>query len=208
VAYAVADHLGFAKEEVRWVALAYTSSFKPGPKDYDFYLAQVSIKPKRAQNADFSPGYYQVNQALIALKGSPITQVTSLADLKDYKLGAPLGSTSYDYIVDTIQPTKDPGVYDSLNDVNSALQAGQIDGEVVDYPTAFFITGSGEVKNSVVVGQFPTVGQPEEFGLVLQKDSPLTACVDQAVTSLKDDGTMQSLEDQWLSKAAGAPVLS
>jgi polar amino acid transport system substrate-binding protein len=208
LAYLVAEQLGFSEDQVEWVALPYTASYKPGPKDFDFYLAQVSITERRERNADFSVGYYDVAQALIALDGEPITEATSLEELKEFTLGAPIGSTSYEYITDVIQPTVQPKVYDTLNDANSALQAGQIDGEVVDYDTAFFITGSGEVENSVVVGQFPqTGGTTEQFGLVLEQGNPLKACLDQALESLRADGTLQAAQEEWLDQAAEAPVL-
>ena len=118
-----------------------------------------------------------------------------------------MGTTSFDYIQSNIQPAQKPSVFDTLNDVNSALKAGQIDGEVVDLPTAFFITGAGEVKNSVVVGQFPSIGGQEHFGMVFQKGDPLVQCVNFALDSLKAKGTLEQLQKQWLSQAAGAPVL-
>jgi len=207
VAYAVAAQLGFHKDDVVWIPEPFGKSFAPGPKDFDFDINQISFKPARAKAVDFSKSYYDVNQALIAIKGTPIANATSLAALKPFKLGAPVGTTSFDYIQSNIQPTQKPSVFDTLNDVNSALKAGQIDGEVVDLPTAFFITGAGEVKNSVVVGQFPSIGGQEHFGMVFQKGDPLVQCVNFALDSLKAKGTLEQLQKQWLSQAVGAPVL-
>jgi polar amino acid transport system substrate-binding protein len=206
VAYAVADQLGFAKNEVQWVVVPFDQSFKPGPKSFDFDINQISISPERANNVDFSEPYYDVNQSLVALKGSSLTKAKSLAEVKDAKLGAQIGTTSLDYINDEIQPSKKASVYNTNNDVISALKAKQIDGIVVDLPTAFFVTAV-QVPNGTVVGQFPDAGDQEQFGLVLAKDSALTDCVDKAVTALRDDGTLDSIKQEWLADKANAPVL-
>jgi polar amino acid transport system substrate-binding protein len=206
VAYAVADKMGFAKNEVEWVVVPFDQSFKPGPKNFDFDINQISIKPERENNVDFSQPYYDVNQALVALKASSLANAKTIADVKDAKLGAQIGTTSLTYINDEIQPSKKASVYNTNNDVISALKAKQIDGIVVDLPTAFFITAV-QVPNGTIVGQFPDAGEQEQFGLVLAKDSPLTDCVSEAVTALRDDGTLDQIQQEWLADKANAPVL-
>jgi polar amino acid transport system substrate-binding protein len=206
VAYAVADKMGFTKGEVEWTVVPFNNSFKPGPKDFDFDINQISYTPKRAESVDFSDSYYDVNQSVVALKDSTIANATSLADLKDATLGAPVGTTSYDYITQNIQPSSQPQVYDTLDAGVAALKAKQIDGLVVDLPTAFFVTAV-QVPNGKIVGQFPTVGSQEYFGMVLQKDSPLTECVDEALAQLKDSGELAQIQQTWLSDKASAPVL-
>jgi polar amino acid transport system substrate-binding protein len=206
VAYAVAEKMGFAKNEVEWVVVPFDQSFKPGPKNFDFDINQISIKPERAKNVDFSEPYYDVNQALVALKGSSLANAKTIADVKDAKLGAQIGTTSLTYINEEIQPSKEPSVYNTNNDVISALKAKQIDGIVVDLPTAFYVTAV-QVPSGTIVGQFPDAGEQEQFGLVLAKDSSLTACVDKAVTALRDDGTLDQIQQEWLADKANAPVL-
>jgi polar amino acid transport system substrate-binding protein len=206
VAYAVAKELGFSPDEVEWTVVPFNQSFKPGSKRFDFDINQISFSEQRAKSVDFSDSYYDVNQALVALKGTPIADAESLADLKGYKLGAQIGTTSYDYILENIDPDKKPSVYDSNADVISALKAKQIDGLVVDLPTAFFVSAV-EVPNGTIVGQFATVGEQERFGMVFEKGSPLVECVNKALQSLKDDGTLASIQQEWLSDKADAPVL-
>jgi polar amino acid transport system substrate-binding protein len=184
VAYAVAKEMGFTNAEVEWTVVPFNNSFKPGPKDFDF----------------------DINQSVVALNDSKIANATSLADLKDAKLGAPVGTTSYDYITENIQPSQQPQVYDTLDAGVAALKAKQIDGLVVDLPTAFFITAV-QVPNGKIVGQFPTIGSQEYFGLVLAKDSPLTECVNEALAHLKDSGELSQIQQTWLSDKASAPVL-
>ncbi|MDQ2983332.1 MAG: ABC transporter substrate-binding protein [Actinomycetota bacterium] len=207
VVYAIAKKLGLKKGDVVWVVVPFEQSFKPGTKHFDFDVNQVSYTADRAKSVDFSDSYYDVNQGLVGIKGKPITTAKSIADLKGYKLGAQLGTTSYDYITNKIKPSKKPAVYSTSNDVNSGLKAGQIDGIVVDLPTAFYITGSGQVANSVIVGQFPTEATPEHFGLVFEKGLGLVSCVNKALASLKSDGTLDKLRGEWLSNKGGAPVL-
>jgi len=206
VAYAVAKEMGFTNAEVEWTVVPFNNSFKPGPKDFDFDINQISYTPKRAEVVDFSDSYYDVNQSVVALKDSKIANATSLADLKEAKLGAPVGTTSYDYITENIQPSQQPQVYDTLDAGVAALKAKQIDGLVVDLPTAFFITAV-QVPNGKIVGQFPTIGSQEYFGMVLAKDSPLTECVNEALAHLKDSGELSQIQQTWLSDKVSAPVL-
>jgi polar amino acid transport system substrate-binding protein len=206
VAYAVADKLGFSKDEVDWRVVPFNTSFAPGPKKFDFDVNQISFKPARANAVDFSDSYYNVNQALVVVKGTPIASATSVADLKPYKFGAQLGTTSYDYIVNNIEPSKKPAVFDTNDAAVASLKNKQIDGLVVDLPTAFYVTAV-QVPNGQILGQFPTVGTPEHFGMVFEKGNSLVACVNDALSELRADGTLQRLQTKWLSKAAGAPVL-
>ena len=204
VAYAIADKLGIAKDKVGWIVVPFTNSFAPGAKDFDFYITQVSYKPERAEAADLSEGYYTVLQSVVALKDSPLAKVTSIADLAGYTFGAQVGTTSYDTIVNTIKPTKEPQVFDTNDLAVEALKSGQIDGLVVDLPTADFVTNV-QVENAVAVGKFDT-GAAEYFSLVLEKGSALTPCVNAAITALNDDGTFAGLVTKWLPFQDSIPV--
>ncbi len=87
-----------------------------------------------------------------------------------------------------------------------ALKNKQIDGLVVDLPTALYVAAA-QVKDGLVVGQFTAPGTPEQFGLLLGKGSALTTCMSQTVDALRADGTLKQLAGQWLTGASGAPVL-
>ncbi len=206
VAYAVAKKLGFSKAEVDWKVVPFNLSYAPGPKKFDFDINQISYKPVRAKTVDFSDSYYKVNQALVVVKGTPIAGADSVAALKSYKLGAQLGTTSYDYIVNTIKPSKKPAVFDSNDAAVASLKNKQIDGLVVDYPTALYVAAV-QVPNSTILGRLPTVGATEHFGLVFEKGNSLRSCVNDVLSNLQADGTLQRLQDEWISKAGGAPVL-
>jgi polar amino acid transport system substrate-binding protein len=207
VAYAVATKLGYQHGQVAWSRVSFNAAIQPGPKKFDADLNEFSITADRRKAADFSAPYYDVTQAVITVKSYPAAAAHSIADLKGVKLGAQVGSTSYDAAQNVLKPSQQVAVYNSNDDAKQALANGQIQALVVDLPTAFEITGASEVPNSVIVGQLVPSGQPEQFGAVLDKNSPLTACVSAAVTALRSDGTLAKLTDQWLSTAGNAPVL-
>src|SRR3954447_9457899 len=205
VAYAVAKQLGFDQADVTWVKEPFNNSYAPGAKKFDFDINQISITPARAKVVDFSKGYYSAAQAVIALKKTKL-EPGSLADLKDLKLGTQTGTTSLTAIRDVIQPSQQPLVFNNTNTAKQALLNGQVDAIVADLPTAFFITAA-EIEGSTIVGQFQQPGQQEQFGLLFEKGNELRTCVDQALSTLSDNGTLAALEKQWLSDTVDVPVL-
>jgi polar amino acid transport system substrate-binding protein len=204
VAYAVAEELGFSDAEVEWVVVPFDNAFKPGPKGFDFDINQISYKPERDEAVDFSDSYYDVEQAVVTLKKSKFAKASSLGELKGAKLGAPVGTTSYDAIVNTIQPDPDPAVFNTLNDTVSALKNGSVDGIVVDFPSTGFITAV-QVPNATTVGRLPAEGQ-EYFGLVFEEGNSLRDCVNEAIASLRESGELDAIEQEWLESQA-PPVL-
>ncbi|MGW4942616.1 ABC transporter substrate-binding protein [Actinoplanes sp. NPDC004185] len=207
VAFQVAERLGYKAPDVVWTNVTFNNAIAPGPKTFDFDINQFSITPERRKAVDFSSPYYLVRQTVITTKGSKIAGVKTIAELKGAKLGAQVGTTSYQAINELIKPTAKVQVYNNNDDAKAALENGQVDGIVVDLPTAFYMTAA-ELDNGVIVGQLPQVGVPEQFGLVLDLGSPLTTCVSQAVDQLRQDGTLAVLEKQWLASTGGAPELS
>ncbi len=198
VAYAVASQLGFAPTDVKWEVVPFNTSYAPGDKNFDFDVNQISITPERSEVVDFSDGYYAVNQAVVAFNDSPIAGATTIAELKEAKLGAQVGTTSLDFVTEVVQPTNEPYVFNDTNDAKSALKNGQIDGIVVDLPTAYYVSAV-EFDDSKIVGQFQAPAGGEEFGLLFQKGNPLVNCVNQALTTLKESGELQEIQDAWLA---------
>jgi polar amino acid transport system substrate-binding protein len=206
VAYAVAKQLGFSRSEVQWKYVPFNKSFAPGKKSFDFDINQISYTPARAKVVTFSKSYYDVNQAIVVLKGTPIASVHTIAGLRSFKLGAQVGTTSYSFITSTIKPTAQPAVYQQNAAAVQALKNGQIAGLVVDLPTSFYVTAV-QVPHSEVLGQFTTGGGAGYFGMVFAKGNPLAACVNQALGKLRANGTLQQIQQKWLAKATGAPIL-
>ncbi|MPQ97564.1 transporter substrate-binding domain-containing protein [Modestobacter sp. I12A-02628] len=208
VAYAVAEQLGYTEDQVTWTRVQFNAAITPGTKPFDFDVNQFTITDERRQAVDFSSPYYTATQAVITTAGSAADGATSIADLKGLRLGAQVATTSLDVLTDVIAPDSDPAVFNTNDDAKLALQNGQVDGIVVDLPTAFYIT-SAELDDGVIVGQIADSGESgDQFGLLLAKDSPLTDCVTRAVDALREDGTLDALQQQWLAEVADAPVLS
>jgi polar amino acid transport system substrate-binding protein len=205
VAYAIANKLGFSNAQVTWVATPFNNAIQPGAKDFDLYFQEVSYTAERAQAVDLSDGYYDVAQAVVAVKGTPIAAVTTVSGLAGFQFGAQVGTTSYNLIGSTIAPTKDAKVYDTNDAALTALNNGQIDGLVTDLPTAFYMTAA-QMDAGVIVGQFPVQPGGEHFSAVLDKGSTLTPCVNAAIAALKADGTLASITQEWLADKANAPV--
>ncbi len=203
--YALAEKLGIAKDKVKWKTVPFNSSYAPGTKDFDFDVNQVSITDERKKVVDFSNGYYEVNQAIVALNDSPAANVTIAADLAKFKFGAQVGTTSLQFITDVVKPKDQPFVYDDTNAAKAALVSKQIDAIVVDLPTAFYITGA-EIEGSKVVGQFASQGGGEQFGLLFEKSSALTPCVNEALAALKSSGALAAIQEAELATATKAPV--
>jgi polar amino acid transport system substrate-binding protein len=205
VAYAVAKAMGFDQTAVTWVPVAFDSAIAPGAKPFDIYLTQVSWSADRTKAVDLTDGYFDLNQAVVSLKANAISRVTTVAGLKAFKLGAPVGTTSYTYITDNIQPIKAPSVFNDVDGAVKALQAKQVDGIVVDLPTAFYIRDA-QLTGGNIVGYLPTVGDVEHFSILLNKGSALTTCANQALAAIKADGTLTSLTQNWIYDQ-GAPAL-
>jgi polar amino acid transport system substrate-binding protein len=203
VAYAVAKQLGFEATCVVWVRTTFDSAVTPGEKNFDFNLQQFSITEERKAAVDFSSPYYTAPQAIVSFKGSKIEGITSLAELKGAKLGAAVGTTSLDAIQNQIGIA--PQVFNDNAAGVSALKNKQIDG-LVDLPTAFYLSGV-EVPNGLIVGQLPSTGSGDQFGLLLTKGSKLTPFVTDAVDAITADGTLAAITEKWLATDAGAPVL-
>ncbi|HZR51739.1 MAG TPA: ABC transporter substrate-binding protein [Streptosporangiaceae bacterium] len=204
VAYAVAQQLGFSRAQVKWVAEPFDSSYAPGPKKFDFDINEISFSPQRAQAVAFSDSYYDVQQALVALKNSPIVTKHDPATLKTYVYGDQVGTTSLTFINSEIQPAQTPKVYDTLNDVKQALLTKQITAFVTDTPTAQYISSS-QIPGSVMVAQFPSTG--EHYGLLFAKNNPLVTCVNKALATLRSNGTLTQLQNKYLQIYVSVPTI-
>lgn len=205
VAWTIARNLGFIGDTVTWVPVPFNNAIAPGPKDFDIYLSQVSYNDERAQAVDLSDGYFNVTQAVVAAKDSPLSKVTNISGLKDFQFGAQVGTTSLETINTVIAPSKEAKIYDTNDLAITALQNGQIDGLVVDLPTALYIVAA-QFDGGVIAGQFPAPEGGEHFSVVLDKDSPLTACVNEAIKQMSDSGELARITSEEMSANAGAPV--
>jgi polar amino acid transport system substrate-binding protein len=195
VAYAIAAQLGFPKSQVVWTHEPFTSAYAPGPKKFDFDINEVSYTPQRATAVAFSDSYYDVQQAIVAMKGTPIVTKHTPAELKTYQYGDQIGTTGLTFINTQIQPTAQPKVFDTLAEAASSLTAHRIAALVTDTPTAQYMA-TAQLKGAVLVAQFPSTG--EHYGLVFHQGNPLVTCVNKAISALKANGTLAALQKKYL----------
>jgi polar amino acid transport system substrate-binding protein len=205
VAYAIAEQLGYSKAQVSWTVEPFNSSYAPGPKSFDFDVNEISITPQREKAVDFSAPYYTASQAIVAGKGTRAAEAKTLADLKEAKIGVQINTTSEEAVEAQIDPSSEIQVFNNSTDVITALKNGQVEAVAVDVPTALYVTAV-QVPDATIVGQFPAPGG-DEWGALLSKGSSLTACISNAIEELNSSGELEKLNQQWMSKAAGAPEL-
>ncbi len=205
VAYAIGKQLGYPPAKVKWTVEPFNSSFAPGPKDFDFDVNEISITPPRQKAVDFSSPYYTANQAVVALKDSDAAKATSLADLQGREHRRPDRHH---------QPFGD-GRHDRTGQQAGSLQQLQRRGHGAEERTdrrrrrrpadgALHHRRPGPDRDRGRPVRRPgrrRVGRP------LAKDSPLTACISEAVEQLKSSGELEKITQRWMSQAAGAPEL-
>jgi polar amino acid transport system substrate-binding protein len=208
VAFAVADQMGFAEDQVRWVRTTFEGAIQPGPKNFDFNLQQYSISPEREEVVSFSEPYYAANQAILGYADSPAAEATTAAAIRDLRIGVAAGTTSLTFVTDVLQPTTDPFVYNDNAAAKQALETQQIDAIVADLPTALLISAV-EIEGTQVYGQFPssegTEGEP--WGLLFAKDNPLVECANLALAALRESGALEEITVEWMSGSADAPEI-
>ncbi len=209
VAYAVANEMGFANENISWVRTSFDEAIQPGAKNFDFNLQQYSITDERKQTVSFSDPYYSTNQAIVGFADSPAANATTLAEIQGLKFGVQSGTTSLEFVNSVIKPTTDTYVYDDNAAAKAALEAKQIDAIVVDLPTAFYISAV-EIEGSKVIGQFPAGDgtAADQLGLVFDLNNPLVDCANTALQAIKNSGALAAIQQTWLSDKVSAPVIS
>ncbi|MDJ0924053.1 MAG: ABC transporter substrate-binding protein [Acidimicrobiia bacterium] len=210
--YELAAKMGFADDQVTFVRTGFDEAIAPGPKDWDFNIQQYSITEAREEVVDFSQPYYTTKQALVSIGGTAVIGASSLSDLADARLGAAIGTTSFDFVEDVIEPNQDASVYDDNVDAIAALVAGQLDGIVVDLPTAYFMTAvqiPEQGADGIIVAQFEAEAQdPDNYGMLFADGNTLVSCVNAALAELEDDGRLEALEDEWLEQGGDIASIS
>lgn len=204
VAYAVAEEMGYAHEDVEWVRTPFEAAIAPGPKDFDMNIQQFSIDPGREKAVDFSSPYYVTTQAIVASEGTDAAKAKSIKDLDGTVFGVASGSTSFKVAEKVFGETATVQVFNSMDDVVAALQNGTIDALITDLPGAFYVRDA-QLDNGVIVGQLADE-EGDEFAFLLPKESELTDEVSKAVDTLRENGTLDELAAEWIADQ-GAPVL-
>jgi polar amino acid transport system substrate-binding protein len=188
---------------IKWTVEPFNKSYAPGAKDFDFDINQITITKKRETAVDFSDGYFDNAQGVLVMKDSPAADAKGLSDLKDFTIGAQVGTTALDFVNETVKPTQDPKIYDTTNDAKSALESGQIDVFVTDLVTTVYLRDF-EIEGSTVIGKYP---RNEQFGMLFEQGDPLVGCVNEILGEMKNDGTLEKLKQEHLQQYLDVPTL-
>jgi polar amino acid transport system substrate-binding protein len=207
VAYAVAEEMGFAKEDVVWVRSSFDEAIQPGAKNFDVNMQQYSITPERDQVVDFSAPYYTAPMAVLVSANAADTE-PRLEALRTLQWGAVGSTTAVPKLASVIAPEKDPLLYGDNADVNAAMTANQIDAALFDLPTALFLSAV-MIEGSKVIGQFAPdqSDNPDQFGMLMEEGNPLKACIDETLAALISSGALAAIEAQWLQDTTGVPLI-
>jgi polar amino acid transport system substrate-binding protein len=209
VAYAIAEEMGFAPDEVVWVRTSFDEAIQPGPKNFDFNMQQYSITPEREEMVDFSLPYYTSAMAVLTTEGVIEGGAeASIESLRGLTWGAVGTTTALPMLTEIVGPESDPLLYNDNVDVTAAMQAGQIDAALFDLPTALYLSAV-VVEGGTILGQFPAdrSENPDQFGLLMEDGNPLKECVDHAIEHLVESGRLAEIEAEWLQAATGVPVI-
>ena len=209
VAYALANEMGFADDAVTWVRTSFDEAIQPGAKNFDLNMQQYSITPERDKVVDFSAPYYTAPQAVLTTQAVIDGGATATMDsLKGLKWGVVASTTALPVVMDRIQPSQSPLVYDDTANVVEAMKAGQIDAALFDLPSALF-TSAVLMDNGAILGQFDpgAAENPDQFGMLMPEGSALKACVDEALAAMSDSGKLAEIEARWLQDATGVPLI-
>jgi polar amino acid transport system substrate-binding protein len=204
--YALAAEMGFEPDDVVWVRETFDQSIAPGEKSYDFAIQQISVTEARAEVVTFSQVYFQPDKAVVALPGSPVEGASTFDQLREARWGATVGTTDLTYLESVLGITE-AAVYDDQVGVFQAMQAGQIDATVVALPTALFVTAV-QVPDARIVALLPADENDQGHGLLFEKDNPLVEWVNEALTTIIENGVVDDLVNEYLVADPSMPVIT
>jgi polar amino acid transport system substrate-binding protein len=205
VAFAVAGKMGLPPGKVRWTRSSLARAVAPGTKPFDVYIGEAVATPARRRHVDLSTPYYRLDQALVARTGSPAAATTTVTAAAALRLGVLSGSSSENYVRDVVRAKERPATFSDATKAAAALQSRDVDALVVDLATATRLADAPGAS-VVVAGQFTE--RPDPFSFVLPKGSDLTRCVNSAVAALAKAGTLQVLEQSYLTEYLDVPPLA
>jgi polar amino acid transport system substrate-binding protein len=194
--YALAEQMGFERDDVVWVTTTFDQGIAPGDKPYDFVIQQYSVTEERREFVDFSMVYYQPDKAVVALSDSPVADATSFAELRNARWGATIGTTDLDYIENRIG-VEDVAVFDDQVGVFQALLGGQIDATTQSVPTALYATAV-QVPEAQIVATLPPDPNDKGHGLVFEKGNPIVPWVNDALRAIIERGVVEDLVEEYL----------
>lgn len=200
VAKAVAAKLGVKPEFIPTEWSGIIAALQAGK--FDVIVNQVTITPQRQQALDFSQPY-TYSAAQLIQRSDDKRQFTSLDEFKgDKKLGVTLG-TNYDQMaraVPGINVQTYPGAPEKLRD----LAAKRIDATIDDRLMLPYIIKTSQLplRPGAVLK-----GANQDMGIPFRKGNPkFEKAINDALTSLKQDGTLKKISEHWFGTDVTVPI--
>ena len=204
--YALAEELGFAREDVVWVRQTFDQGIAPGSKPYDFNLQQYTVTEDRKEFVDFSMVYYKPEKAVVALPGSGASNAKSFADLRGLKWGATIGTADLDYLENMVG-VEDVAVFNDQIGTFQALLGGQIDATCIELPTALFVTAV-QVPEATVAAILPHDPKDLGHGLIFEKGNPIVPWINEGLEAIIAKGVVDKLAKEYLYGGDDVPEIS
>ena len=196
IAKDIARRLGLSKG-VRVENVSFDALVAGQAQGFDIALSQVTITDDRAKIVDFSVPYFASDQGILVNQG---TQVPDLAAAKGLQWGVQQSTTGQTFLDTVVKPAKETRVYGETTQAFTALQAKQVDAVLLD--TAIVLGQAAQPGSPfTVVGQFAS---GEAYGAVLAKGSSLLRVINEQLTAMRDDGTLDRLAAEFLTPEFGA----
>ena len=165
-------------------------------KRIDVAISTITITPERLKSVSFTQPYYDSDMGMATKADSALKTV---AEMKGKNVGYMLGSTAEKWVTDNKASGgfADVKGYKSQQDMFLDLNAGRVDAAVSDIPGmqyAFKTMTSLAVKDRIKTG--------EQYGLMMGKDDPKLAKLNDALTAMKGDSTIAAIHKKWFGADA------
>lgn len=197
--------LGYELLDVSWIPVSNAEALTPGPKPFDFHIGEVTTRTASRDVVDLSEPYYTSYESIVGLAGRPIESATTLAALATYKLGAVTG-TPGEWLAAAVLPQSPFTSFPHLFAAVDGLRAGTVDGLVVNVNVALYLKDNWHeggddptpLPEGVIVGRFAPETWTDELVVVLEKGSPLTPCVNDAIDEIRRQGLINEYVTEYV----------
>jgi polar amino acid transport system substrate-binding protein len=195
---AIAEDLGL---EVTYQDTGFGTIFRDTANgQFDVAAAASTITPGRENTVDFTDPYYEAQQALLVTDDSDIASVD---DLSGAIVGAQDATTGEAYANDETDASEVRGFPEGPNAI-SALVTGQVDAVIIDQPVA---ADAAAKQSGIEIVEEITTNELYGFPIAPQNDA-LREAMNESLTTLKEDGTIEDLYAQYFSTTPPDTVLS
>lgn len=160
----------------------------------DVAISTITITNERLESQAFTQGYYDADLSVVTRQG----QAADLADLRGLPVGAIASSTGERWVNAN---TGEYGfgelrTYPTQQALLLDVMAGRISGAIGD--VTGFVFATADMPNLTIAEIIPT---GDRYGMMLPRGSALLEPINDAISAMKEDGTMADIYERWLGQA-------